>query len=182
MIAEADRSSARVLHLIKECSELADLEGVDLRDSGSPVQIFSLCDEVVQAAARANDGVVIAFSCSSEDRAVVVQGDQSRLKRGLTALLAATLRERGSRPLEVCGVVSRDTRAGEAVIALGDPDIATRLDDVLLGHERTFDRWRGGTGLSVPIACRIVEAHGGRIWLPAPASRADCALGLPLVR
>jgi signal transduction histidine kinase len=94
--------------------------------------------------------------------------------------MAAMLRERGAKPLEVYGVVSRDHGAAEAIIALGDPGIALRRDDILTGREVSFDRWRGGTGLSVPIACRILEASGGRIWLPSQASRAACALSLPL--
>lgn len=178
MIEEADRSCARVLHLVRELADLVHLLETDRRGSSSAALVFSLCDEVVQAAAGAHDGLV--FSCASEDRPALVQCDESRLKRALAALLAATLREHGAKPLEVFGVVSRDYGAAEAVVAFGDPGIALRRDEVLVGREAPFDRWRGGTGLSVPIACRILEASGGRIWLPSQASRAVCALSLPI--
>ena len=52
--------------------------------------------------------------------------------------------------------------------------------DVLKHQQAPFDRWRGGMGLSLPIAHRIVQAHRGVLWA-LPGSRATCALSLPLV-
>src|SRR5687767_4228910 len=33
--------------------------------------------------------------------------------------------------------------------------------------DSVFDPWRGGHGLSVPLACRVIEAAGGRVWAAA---------------
>ena len=38
------------------------------------------------------------------------------------------------------------------------------------GARELFDEWRGGVGLILPVARRIIEAHGGRIW-GAPGGR-----------
>ena len=110
----------------------------------------------------------------------MVQGDANRLKRAVAALMAAALRERGTQSLEIHGFVGRDAPVPQAVIALGDPGLVLRRDKVLSDREQSFDRWRGGTGLSVPIACRIVEGHGGRIWSLPQESRGACALSLPV--
>jgi signal transduction histidine kinase len=46
-----------------------------------------------------------------------------------------------------------------------------------------FDEWRGGLGMALPIARRVIEAHGGALWSGAGArSRAAAALALPLRR
>ena len=82
MIEEADRSSARVLHLVKELAELADLADSESRASSSPVRVFSLCAEVAQAAARAEDGLEVAFSCASEDQPALVRGDEQPIETG----------------------------------------------------------------------------------------------------
>ena len=177
MIEEADRSCARVLQLVKELSELSELAASDALVSGVPVAVFPLCDEVVRAASSA--GSPATFSCDPEDQSTMVQGDANRLKRAFAALMAAALRERGAQSLEIHGFVGRDAAVPEAVIALGDPGLALRRDKVLNDRPLSFDRWRGGTGLSIPIACRIVEGHGGRVWSLPQDSRGACALSLP---
>jgi signal transduction histidine kinase len=44
----------------------------------------------------------------------------------------------------------------------------------------TFDEWRGGVGLSLAIARRIINAHGGSIWSPVEESKAGAVIALPL--
>jgi two-component system OmpR family sensor kinase len=178
IIEEADRSCARVLHLVKELAELAELLDSDLRRSPSTVPLFSACGAVAQSAAADGDGPV-AFSCADQDRAALVRGDERRLRQALAALVAAIRRERGARVLEIYGFVSEYPDGSHAVVAFGDPGIALHRHDLPASGDASFDRWRGGTGLSVPIACRIVEAHGGRIWLP-PVPGAAAALSLPM--
>jgi signal transduction histidine kinase len=36
-----------------------------------------------------------------------------------------------------------------------------------------FDEKRGGMGLALPLARRVIEGHHGHIWSPAPESEND---------
>jgi signal transduction histidine kinase len=180
MIEEANRSCGRLLGLVHELGDLAGLEESDALRSPARVRIFSLCDEVVRAAAM--EGSAVTFSCADTDRRAVVSGDARRLKQALATLVAVVLREHGARPLEVYGFASREHGSSRAVIAFGEQGIAARPAAILASQAAAFNRWRGGTGISLPIAYRIIQAHGGSIWSLPEKSHAACAVSLPLAR
>jgi signal transduction histidine kinase len=177
MTEAADRSCARVLALVRELGELASLSnGNGAVATGVP--LFSLCAEIVADSAAGSETASI-FCCAPEDRDTLVPGEALKLKQVLVSLMYATQRERGTRPLGVYGFVSREPAVPEAVVAFGDPG-GMEAAEVLSRREHPFDRWRGGIGLSMPIAFRIVESSGGQLWSLSPLSRAACALSLPV--
>jgi hypothetical protein len=68
-----------------------------------------------------------------------------------------------------------------AVIAIGDEAAVSALARMEPGTTSSFDEWRGGLGLALPVARRVIEAHGGALWSgDAAHSRASSALRLPL--
>jgi len=114
----------------------------------------------------------------------VVLGDRDRLQTALTALLAAALRERAEAGALVAACRrSRGARGESAVIAIADGDEAERLAAAGLpdSEDVPFDEYRGGMGFRIPLAARIVEAHGGRVSSPvATRGRLSIVLSLPL--
>ena len=174
MIEEANRSCARLMHIVQELSDLGELENQELKRA--PVSIFTLCNEVVESASE--EGADVVFVCDDADRNTIIDGHEVRLKQAMSSLIASIVRERGSAPVEARGFVSRKA-APSAVIAFGEPGGIGSADDALKHQASPFDRWRGGMGLSLPIAHRIVQEHQGSLWA-LPGSRATCALALPL--
>ena len=68
--------------------------------------------------------------------------------------------------------VRRSTRKGDVRVSVQEDQKEARF---LLGCEddraalvsqtpEAFDPWRGGHGIALPLACRIVTEAGGRIW------------------
>ena len=96
----------------------------------------------------------------------------------MAALIASLVRERGTAPVEARGFVHHNG-SPLALITFGEPGGVASAADVMKHQGLPFDRWRGGMGLSLPIAHRIIEAHQGRLWA-MPGSRATCALALPM--
>ena len=179
MLEQAGVSCGRMLRLIQELGDLTALESSDpVRASG--VQVFALCDEARESASGDDTRPIPIFTCSDADRTVTVDGDAGWLKRAFGSLVAATAREHGTDQLECYGFVHGDSESRKIVIACGPPGLEAQRDD-LVANRTPFDRWRGGTGLSLPIACRIIEAHGGSVWSAGSGdSRATCVWTVPI--
>jgi signal transduction histidine kinase len=178
LIEQAGVGCGRMLRLIQELGDLAALESSEpIRALG--VSVFSLCEEAMEAAGNDTRSIPI-FTCRAADRAIAVEGDAGGLKRAFGALVAATARAHGTDQLECYGFVHGAAECRNAVIACGLPGLEARRNDIV-ANRTAFDRWRGGSGLSLPIACRIIEAHGGSVWAAGPGdSRATCVWSLPI--
>lgn len=176
MIEEANRSCGRLMHIVQELSDFRQLVDTTTELQRARIPIFTLCDEIVQKAAE--EGSDVSFVVNDDVRETTVEGNDVRLKQAMAALLASSIRERSTAPVEVCGFLHRDGEA-LAVISFAEPGSVAGASDALKHREMAFDRWRGGMGLALPIAQQIVEVHHGRLWA-MPGSRSSCAMSLPL--
>ncbi|MCU0464072.1 MAG: ATP-binding protein [Anaerolineae bacterium] len=93
-------------------------------------------------------------------------GDRRRIRQILLNLLsnAAKFTEEGSVTLAV------KVRGGEVLFAVTDTGPGIAPDDQALIFQPFIQtesgiRHAGGTGLGLPISKRLVEAHGGRLWV-----------------
>jgi hypothetical protein len=118
-------------------------------------------------------------TCAGE---MVLSVDAPRLRSALQAIAAALRREivDGSELL-ISSVERRKNGTRVAWIALGVPAIANALRKAPADALGPFDEWRGGCGLALPLARRVIEMHGGRLMaLPDDRQKAGAVVELPL--
>lgn len=165
-VSEAIKSCARLTDLVAEMSDLSNLAAGGGAVADDDVVLGALVQEVAAAVDEGRDrGVTLALDHSDGVHdGLRVSGDLKRLRSALRALLVAVLREQGA-PIAV--IVRTETRLvnGSPMVALGiGPADAARAVLDLDGRAARLNETRGGLGLALPIARRVIERSGGHVW------------------
>jgi K+-sensing histidine kinase KdpD len=172
LLQEAEKSCARLSALVAEVSDLSALEG------GTAVMNTLQTD--VQTAVR----TAVAHLPPLPDREVPVHvelgsepapitGDPSRLTQAIGAVVAALRRELVGEH----GLTVREKRTdGQYELLLGDPETIAALDAEPEAGRQVFDEWRGGVGLSLAVARRVLNAHGAQLYAPPGAARSGARI------
>ena len=143
-------------------------------------QAWELLDEVLMLVSRecATAGIrLVKDDCA---RPVKLRADRDLLKQAILNLIvnaqeAVLLKEPGQREIHLT-VVAED---GQASIRVRDSGPGIAPEEARNLFKLFYSNKRGGTGLGLPIAQRIVERHGGRIeWRNVPEGGAEFAICL----
>jgi signal transduction histidine kinase len=94
-----------------------------------------------------------------------VEGDPRQLRRVLQNLVGNALKFRGDEPPRID--VSAEARGGEWVVTVRDNGIGIDREDSsrVFGMFARVDRRVDGSGIGLAVCRRVVEAHGGHIWV-----------------
>jgi signal transduction histidine kinase len=157
-------------HLLSLINDVLDLSKVEAGQVELEVEPFSMRDAlergVVMVRERATkDGVRVAFTADPE--VDVVEGDERRIKQVIFNLLSNAVK---FTPTGGAVDVSAAQVNGEVMVSVADTGPGLAPED----HERIFEEFqqaeagveqREGTGLGLALSKRLVELHGGRIWV-----------------
>ena len=157
-------------HLLSLINDVLDLSKVEAGQVELEVAPFSLRDAlergVVMVRERATkDGVQVALA--SDPEVDVVEGDERRIRQVIFNLLSNAVKfTPAGGPVDVSAAKVN----GEVRVSVTDTGPGLAPDD----HERIFKEFqqteagveqREGTGLGLALSKRLVELHGGRIWV-----------------
>jgi signal transduction histidine kinase len=169
MIDEAEKSCARLVALIAELSDVSKLDSGAIAMARQPVDVFALVSEVAEHVREARDREV-RLEAHGENGAANLTGDATRLRSAFDAVFRAVLREKAG-PCLVIAERRRETLGGQPMAVVVVSEAAT-VQAVYERDRDAFDEKRGGLGLALPLARRVIEAHGGRLSAPAPVGHA----------
>jgi signal transduction histidine kinase len=177
-LEEAEKSCRRIADLLAEMSDLAHIELGDAPFRRETVDLAALVHEVVQGAPRGDDLATVTLEENTTP--ATLQGDPARLRAALTAVVHCIQRETvGTDGI----VVKRTSEPGWVSIAVGRADAAGALGTAGKGGSTgdvRFDELRGGMGVALPVARRVVERHGGRLTVLGDQPKAAVAVLLPV--
>jgi signal transduction histidine kinase len=167
-VLERVQSNGR--HLLGLINDVLDLSKIEAGQLALSVSEYSM-REVVQTMIAATEALVaeknLTFATTIADDLPVGEGDERRITQVLLNLVGNAIKFTES------GGIAIDAASSDGAfqIAVSDtgPGIAPEDQQVVFEEFRQLDssstRAKGGTGLGLAISKRIVELHGGRIWV-----------------
>jgi two-component system, NtrC family, sensor kinase len=173
-------------HLLALINDVLDLSKVEAGQVELKVASFSLREAlergVVMVRERASeDGVQVALAATPD--VGTVSGDERRIRQVIFNLLSNAVK---FTPAGGAVDVSATRADGEVRIAVADTGPGISPED----HERIFEEFQQteaglaqneGTGLGLALSKRLVELHGGRIWVDSqPGKGSTFVFTLPV--
>ncbi|QLD89291.1 histidine kinase [Natronomonas salina] len=137
-----------------------------VQSEGDPVGPVDL-DEVL---ADARDDLAVRIEATDAeieaDPLPVVEGDENQLRQVFQNLLENAIKYSGDEPPRI-DVSAERSDDGDWRVAVGDDGIGVDPDH----HDRIFQMFKqlqsgeDGAGIGLPLCKRVVERHGGEMWL-----------------
>ncbi|MDO8473341.1 MAG: ATP-binding protein [Dehalococcoidia bacterium] len=170
--------------LVQNLLELARVEAGRIVLHNQPVDIGRVLRDMKKKAGEQHPRHLFLIRCSAKVPRVV--GDKTRLERVIYNLMdnAAKYSPEGSTVQTSCAVARK-----ELVVGVEDRGGGISLVDqsrLFVPFERLGKdgpEFVGGTGLGLVVCKRLIEAHGGRIWVESqPGKGSTFFFALPLGR
>jgi len=164
LVSDAYSEAEMLSDILANLLELARAQANRLRINEEPVNIRETIVAVIRNMKQLTTGHPILIDC---DESIVVNADRVRLRRILHNLLDNAVKY--SAPKTKIEIFAT-RREGEVLIGVRDKGIGIPLEKQGMLFE-SFQRLVpenstvSGTGLGLVVCRRLVEAHGGRMWV-----------------
>ena len=170
------KDSSYLLTLINDILDLSKIEAGRLELRWESVDVAAVLEEALSAIRPQGSAKAIEIETNLE-LCATLSADRLRLKQVLYNLLSNAVKftpEGGRVRIDVL------TRQGHMEISVSDTGIGIPPEE----HSAIFDKFhqvgattkgvREGTGLGLAITKRLVEYHGGRIWVESEPGKGSC--------
>jgi signal transduction histidine kinase len=186
VVVVSDRVHNNGKHLLALVNDILDLSKIEAGQLSLSLDEYAM-PSVVQSVIAATESLAqakgLALMPSIADRLPVGRGDERRLTQVLLNLVGNAIKFTDRGEIEIAAAASdgafhlavRDTGPG-----IGEVD-RVRIFEEFQQVENAQTRAKGGTGLGLAISKRIVEMHGGRIWVESEVGKGSTfSVSLPV--
>jgi signal transduction histidine kinase len=161
-----------LLELINDVLDLAKIEAGRMELALSDVAIPELLRSAVSMHAEAADRAGIALGLTTDPGEIRIAADERRLRQIVFNLLSNAVK---FTPADGRVDVSARLDDGCVEIAVADTGPGIPAEDIEMifeEFEQTADgKQAEGTGLGLPLSRKLVELHGGRLWVESEIGR-----------
>jgi signal transduction histidine kinase len=167
VIARIQSNGRHLLRLINDVLDLSKIEAGQLTLSVTKYSMAEVINSVVSAVESLAYAKKLELKADVQTNLPVGQGDDRRIAQALLNLAGNAIKFTDNGEVAISAsamngsftVAVRDSGPG---ISLADQD---KIFDEFQQADSSSTRKKGGTGLGLTITKRIIELHGGRIWI-----------------
>jgi len=162
----------RMLRSLADLADLASIEAGEVELSYQPVNLSQLGEEAIQAVATLTEGKWLDLYNTIPSDLQQPLADEDRIRQVLLSLLENAIQHTGRGQV----TLSARTQNSGLLVSVSDTGAGIRSEEIEYAFEpfacfRDVPmRSRLGSGLGLPISKRLVELHGGRIWVESQVS------------
>ncbi len=178
-----ERQVQNLMRLVDEMVDISRVIRGVIRLSRQPLELGPLVLRVAEGMRTQADGRGLRLGVMNEAPGVQVDADAPRLERVLGSLLRNAIQFTA----EAGHVDVTIRRQGSAVEVLVQDDgigmtteVLPRVFDLFAQVDQTLERTHGGLGVSLTVAHRLVELHGGTLTAASPGTGAGSTFTLRL--
>jgi len=165
------RNAQHLQKLVDDVLDLAQLDTGKMVLSKGPTDMVAIAREVVDIARPLAEKRDIALKLEIDGEMPVIHADRTRVRQVLLNLLSNAVRytERGAVTVRIA------QGDGEIICSVADtgpgisPEDQKRLFQAFERLDREATSQGKGFGLGLAISKRLIQAHGGRIWVESEA-------------
>ncbi len=176
-VLERVQSNGRhLLGLINDVLDLSKIEAGQLALSLGGYSMKEVVETVVSATEAMASEKDLTLRAIIPDDLPPGEADERRITQVLLNLVGNAIKFTESGEITIAATAAHG--AFQVAVADTGPGIAPEDQPVVFDEFRQLDssstRAKGGTGLGLAISKRIVELHGGRIWVESEPGRGSC--------
>jgi signal transduction histidine kinase/CheY-like chemotaxis protein len=167
-VQEIYRSSKHLMRLVNDVLDLGQIENLKMNLIKEWISLSQVISEATGMVQRAFELKKIELRTEIEPDLPIVYVDRTRIRQVLLNLVNNSLRftDQGAITIRLCR-----HEKDSLLISVEDTGTGIAEQDLLLIFKEfqqvTKDSWRRreGTGLGLPISKRLIELHGGKMWV-----------------
>ena len=163
------KNGQHLLHLINDVLDMAKIESGRMNLHPEKFTVHSVLDEVTSITSTlASEKNIALFIDEDSDREIEVYADNTRLRQVMINLVNNSIKFtlQGKIALKVAQLDGARVLISVKDTGIGiPPDKLEAVFQEFTQVDTSTTRKVGGTGLGLPISRRLVDMHGGRLWV-----------------